>query len=129
MEKRPFTDLEIEMINRFLTKKLAQRPLRAFGSKKPFSNEHKVPDYNPTEFEPFKFQRERNQIFHGYSFQELMGRSYGEKHSNFIRKEMAKDTIIFWILFGFIIYLGVVRKERIEEFEEAWYNYYDNAKE
>jgi hypothetical protein len=59
----------------------------------------------------------------------LFGKSYGEKHSNLIKKEMTKDNIIFWVLASVIVYLACVRKERIEEFENAWYNYHNNVKE
>jgi hypothetical protein len=105
------------MISRFLSTKVSRVQARAFSAKKPFSKDAKAPAYNPIEFEPFKFERERNQIFHGYSFQELFGKAYGEKHSNLIRKEMNKDNIVFWVLISAILYLAVVRKERIEEFE------------
>ena len=116
-----------------LTKKLVQRTTRAALSrafaKKEFGSKGKknYPDYDPMEFEPFKYPRERAKLMPDYTYGELFGIHQNIKHSNFIKKEMVKDNTMLGVavllLLGWVIY----KKGQIVEFEDTWMGYYDHS--
>lgn len=75
------------------------------------------------EFEPFKFTREKQQLYHGYTVEELYGKRYGLNHSPMVRKEMSKDNVmvIVAILAGMVM-CGLSR-EHDKTLEKDWKTY------
>lgn len=79
-----------------------------------------IPEYNPLEFEPFKYARERAQLYKGYTYEELYGVYRSIEHSNVIKKEIRKDTIVMWLVILGMGYYAFNAKKNIHAFEDAW---------
>ncbi len=86
--------------------------------------ENGVPVYNPTEYEPFKFKHERENLFYGYTMQELYGKRYGMKHSPQIRREIAKDNIMIVISLTLMLSLALTDRTEQNREEDAWQDYF-----
>ena len=101
---------------------------RAFA-KKTFGKQKPLHEYNPVEFEPFKFQYEREELFKGFTQDELFQRDFGERHSNQVRRDMSLDSFIAISIFVASAIFGVLKKDSIFEFELAWDEYYQARKD
>ena len=69
------------------------------------------------EFEPFKFNIERQNLIHGYTMEELYGRYYGLKHSPLVKKEMMKDNLVAIgiLLTTSLVLYDYYQRDRFEE--------------
>lgn len=86
-------------------------------------NKEQVPKFNPIEFTPFKSRAEKASWYAGYTMPELYGQKYMYNHSPIVRKEMAKDNILFlFALVGLIMVADNCRKI-IWDYEEAFTEY------
>jgi len=90
--------------SKFLTKPLSRFPKSFFSSN---SVERLGPEYDRREFDGYKYEYEKTQSHLGYTAEELLGKRYGLKHSEVIKKEMRKDNymlLIATILVGTFVF-------------------------
>jgi hypothetical protein len=83
----------------------------------------KAPTLQKTEFEPFRFGYERQNLEVGYTIQELYGTRFGLKHSPSVKREMLKDSILFCVGFFFIFYLAIRSRDKTLNEDSAFREY------
>eukprot|EP01016_Furgasonia_blochmanni_P033837 TRINITY_DN357_c0_g2_i1.p1 TRINITY_DN357_c0_g2~~TRINITY_DN357_c0_g2_i1.p1 ORF type:complete len:187 (-),score=36.66 TRINITY_DN357_c0_g2_i1:129-689(-) len=83
----------------------------------------KAPTLHKTEFEPFKFGYERQNLEVGYTIQELYGARFGLKHSPSVKREMLKDSILFCVGLFFIFYLAARSRDKTLSEDSAFKEY------
>jgi hypothetical protein len=64
-----------------------------------------VPEYDRVEFEPFKFNHEKHQVFSGYTMEELFGARYDRKVPDEVRRQQGFDTFMILLTIGLSLYL------------------------
>ena len=116
------------MLSRTLIKyaKPQQNTLRYFSNGTPNMfgpNKSQVPKFDPIEFTPFKSRREKAKWYAGYTLPELYGQKYMYNHSPIVRKEMAKDDILFIVAFISLLFVGDNARRIIWEYEAAFTDY------
>eukprot|EP01017_Pseudomicrothorax_dubius_P011825 TRINITY_DN1452_c0_g3_i1.p1 TRINITY_DN1452_c0_g3~~TRINITY_DN1452_c0_g3_i1.p1 ORF type:complete len:155 (-),score=30.07 TRINITY_DN1452_c0_g3_i1:147-611(-) len=81
------------------------------------------PNYDPMEYEPFKFDVERQSLGIGYTTEELYGKRFGMRYSTSVERETIKDTIMFYVVvFGTLFGLMLSRDSVLQE-EDAFLTY------
>jgi len=80
------------------------------------TSKYTAPKYDPLEFEHMKYKDERNNLFTGYTSQELWGKKYGLKHSDEVKAEIRKDSIFALFVFLGVVYFAVGARDKwVEE--------------
>lgn len=89
-----------------------------------FSSSNQVerlgPEYDRREFDAYKYEWEKSQSHLGYTPEELFGTRYGLKHSEAIRKEMKKDSIMLVLGLLFVGAFYFRSRQSKNEENEAW---------
>jgi hypothetical protein len=84
-----------------------------------------APRYDPFEFNPFKFHKDKLRYIDNYTIQEAYGIHFGSKVSHRTRREMAQDNY-FVLAFAFVAIFFIMRPryESIVAQEEAFDEYF-----